>query len=216
MKGTRVSSKDEYRLFARIYDIVLGPALLKFRYAGLRMFPPYPGMKVLDVGCGTGAHLEMYRNFGCRLYGLDTSRSMLAVAGKRLEGVADLRIHDAGTMPFESNKFDMVLCMFVLHEMSPQVRTAALREMKRVVRPGGRVLLIDFNARRPRTMRGRIAKLMIFMAEVAAGKRHFRNYREFMSTNGLESLVPFSSFFKERQKFAAGGALVLYLLRPAD
>lgn len=216
MQDISYSSKDEYKLAARIYDTLLGPALRGVRRSGIRMFPPKPGMKVLDVGCGTGAHLEMYRQYGCRLYGLDTSPSMLAIAGKRPEMEADLRIHTAAGMPFENSTFDMVLCMFVLHEMNPSTREATLLEMKRVTRPGGRILLIDFNAERPGTLRGWFARLLIIIAETAAGRRHFRNYRQFMSSNGLEALVQSSSLLKERQNLAAGGSIVLYLLHPSE
>lgn len=205
--------EDEYRVFSRIYDTVLGPMLRGIRRAGLRMFPPKPGMKVLDVGCGTGAHLAHYHKYGCLLYGLDTSPSMLAVAEKRLGGEVDLRIHSAAEMPFENDTFDIVVCMFVLHEMDPSTRAATLLEMERVAGPGGRILLIDFSVQRPATLKGWFAKLLIMMAETAAGRRHFRNFRRFMSTNGLEGLVQSSSLLKEREKRLAGGSLSLYLLR---
>lgn len=215
MKSVTRPLKDEYRLFARIYDTLLNPVLRGIRRAGLRMFSPKPGMKVLDVGCGTGAHLETYRKNGCRLYGLDTSPSMLAVAGKRLGMEADLRIHNAALMPFERGTFDLVLCMFVLHEMNPSTRAATLLEMERVAAPEGRILLIDFNSRSPVTLRDWCARLLIMMAEIVAGRRHFRNYRRFISTKGLEGLLQSSSLVKERQKVAAGGALMMYLLQPA-
>ena len=170
-------------------------------------------MKVLDVGCGTGAHLEVYRKYGCLLYGLDTSPSMLAAAERRFGPSADLRIHNAAAMPFENDTFDMTICMFVLHEMNSSTRRATLLEIERVVAPGGRILLIDFNTLKPSTLKGRLAKLLIIIAEISAGRRHFRNYRRFMSANGLEGLLQSSSLLKNRRKIAAGGALALYLLQ---
>ncbi|MGM0644255.1 MAG: class I SAM-dependent methyltransferase [Thermodesulfobacteriota bacterium] len=203
---------DEYQRFAGIYDGLLRLPTRGIRLAGLRMLPPREGSRVLDVGCGTGIHLNLYRQFGCRLYGLDTSKSMLKVAGKRLGSDADLRFHNAAEMPYENSMFDLVSGMFVLHEMDQSARKAVVSEMERVVKPGGGVLLIDFNAGIQHTLAGRFASLMIPMVEKAAGARHFNNYKHFMSINGLASVVEASGLVKTGQKFAAGGAVELLSL----
>ena len=79
---------------------------------------------------------------------------MLEAARRRLGTGASLTVGDAARLPYPDHTFDLVLAATVLHEMSPQVRTAALSEMKRVLRPGGRILLIDFEAGRVRPVRG--------------------------------------------------------------
>jgi SAM-dependent methyltransferase len=79
---------------------------------------------------------------------------MLEVARRRLGTGASLTVGDAARMPYPDRTFDLVLAATVLHEMPPQVRTAALGEMKRVLRPGGRMLLIDFEAGRVQPVRG--------------------------------------------------------------
>jgi ubiquinone/menaquinone biosynthesis C-methylase UbiE len=77
-------NEDSYRRVAGIYDKLFEPLNRRLRLLGVRMFPPVQNMKVLDVGCGTGVHLDIYRRSGCELYGIDNSPSMLDVARTRL------------------------------------------------------------------------------------------------------------------------------------
>ena len=180
---------------------------------GMHLFRPPAGAAVLDVGCGTGTHLEMYRDLGSRLYGIDTSPSMLDRARARLGESADLRLADATRMPFDDGFFDLVVCMLALHEMDPGVRDAVLDEMARVAGPRGRVLVIDFHCGSPRPIKGWTTKLVILMSEIVAGLRHFRNYRRFMSAGGLPPLIERRQFSIEKQMTVGGNTLVLYLLR---
>ena len=207
--------EDPYRRFAGFYDRLFEPINQGLRLLGLRMFPPKPGMKVLDVGCGTGTHLHVYRRFGCELYGIDTSPSMLGIADARLGDDADLRLADATEIPFENDMFDLVVCMLVLHEMDRGSRMSAIGEFKRVIKPDGRMLTIDFHAGPARPLRGWWTKLIILISEVAAGRRHFRNYRHFMSIGGLPSLIDDGQLVVEKRKVVAGGTIALYLLRRA-
>jgi ubiquinone/menaquinone biosynthesis C-methylase UbiE len=205
--------KDPYRRTANFYDRLFEPMNKGLRSLGLHMFPPVPDMKILDVGCGTGVHLEMYRKYGCELYGIDTSPSMLSVARARLGKDADLRLGEATEMPFENDLFDLIVCMLVLHEMDQGARTSAIGEMRRVLKPDGSMLMIDFHAGRVQPLKGWWTKLIIFLSEVAAGQRHFRNYRHFMSIRGLTTLIEDSRLGVNERKVVGGGALVLYLLR---
>lgn len=100
-----------------------------------------PGDRMLDVGCGTGIvtrrAAEIIGAHGT-LVGLDISPDMLAVARKASipAGVAvDWIEGDATTMPFENGQFDVVLCQFAFMFMAD--KTAALREMRRVLVPEG-------------------------------------------------------------------------------
>lgn len=62
----------------------------------VRVYPLSPGQRVLDLGCGTGAHLECHVEAGCVVAGVDTSEAMLGRAHVRLGDRADLRHGDAG------------------------------------------------------------------------------------------------------------------------
>ncbi len=186
------------------------------RVLGFRMVLPPRGGAVLDVGCGTGIHLEMYQRYGCSLYGIDTSPSMLELAKTRLGERAELRLADATQMPYEAGFFDLVLCMLALHEMDEQVRSIVLGELERVVKSDGRILLIDFHAGKPRPLKGWLSKLVILLSEVAAGRRHFRNYRHFISIGGLPALIADSQLAIEKEKIVGDDTLALYLLRASS
>jgi len=73
---------DPYRKAAGIYDRLLEPLNKGLRSLGVCMLPPEQGMKVLDVGCGTGIHLSLYQKTGCNLYGIDSSPAMLDIASQ--------------------------------------------------------------------------------------------------------------------------------------
>jgi len=205
--------KDPYKRVARFYDRLFEPTNRGLRLLGFRMFIPRPGGAILDVGCGTGIHLEMYQRCRCKLYGIDMSRSMLEVAKARLGKDADLRLADATDMPYEAAFFDLVTCMLALHEMDERMRSEVVGEIKRVLKPDGRILLIDFHHGTPRPIKGWLTKVVILLAEIAAGRRHFRNYRRFMSTGGLPRLIEDMALSAEKQKTVGGDTLSLYLLR---
>ena len=204
--------QDPYRNIAGIYDRLFENMNRGLRLAGMRMFRPTKGMNILDVGCGTGAHLELYQRYKCNLYGLDLSLSMLNVARERLGDTAQLDLGDATDMPYEDEKFDLVISMLSLHEMSPETRSAVLNEIKRVLKKDGCILLIDFHPGPYQRLQGWVSKLIIFFSELAAGREHFRNYRHFLAMGGLSALTNQHNLKVEKQQILAGGtfATILY------
>jgi SAM-dependent methyltransferase len=119
-------------------------------------------------------------------------------------------------MPYPDQAFDLILAATVLHEMPPRTRAAALGEMKRVLRPGGQILLIDFQAGPVRPVRGWITRALIAATEVAAGRRHHRNYRDFMAHGGLPPLLEAQGISVSQRRIVSGGAIGLYLLHTSD
>ncbi len=107
---------------------------------------------VLDLGCGTGALLEqvLERYPGSVCTGLDLSQGMLERAEARLEGRARLIRGDAEALPFDTGVFDAVLCCDSFHHYPDP--GAVVREVARVLRPGGVFLLADCTA--PTLLRG--------------------------------------------------------------
>ena len=130
---------DPYRRVAHWYDTLFQPMNAALLSIGLKLYPPAADMKVLDVGCGTGAQLARYQKAGCEVYGIDPSPSMLTIAQKRLGENAELCLGSAVQMPFADNMFDLVTATLVLHELEPTVRDAVLTEMGRVVKKNGRL-----------------------------------------------------------------------------
>jgi ubiquinone/menaquinone biosynthesis C-methylase UbiE len=110
----------------------------------LRRMPMHAGARVLDVGCGTG---ELLRRLRARypaaaLAGLDPVPQMLEVAKSKLSGSEDLRIGYADNLPWTAGSFDTVVSCNMFHYITHPV--AALREMARVLRPGGTIVLTDW------------------------------------------------------------------------
>lgn len=105
-----------------------------------------PGERVLDVGCGPGllcAEMAGAVGIAGTVVGVDTERSMLRIAEDNGRGLRQMSVRsgEATSLPADDAAFDAVVCTQVL-EYVPDV-AAALAEFRRVLRPGGRVLLVD-------------------------------------------------------------------------
>jgi ubiquinone/menaquinone biosynthesis C-methylase UbiE len=100
--------------------------------------------KVLDVGCGTGRLLAQLRHAlpHLELTGLDLSPFYLDEARRRLDGVTFVEAN-AEAMPLKDDAFDAAISVFLFHELPRNARRNVLREMARVVRPGGLLILVD-------------------------------------------------------------------------
>jgi ubiquinone/menaquinone biosynthesis C-methylase UbiE len=99
--------------------------------------------EVLEVAIGTGLNLPFYPA-DARLTAIDLSPEMLAIARKRADDLGrevDLREGDAHELPFADGTFDSVVCTFSLCNIPDVDRAVA--EMKRVLKPGGRLILVD-------------------------------------------------------------------------
>ena len=122
-------------------------ALVPLREALLR----HPGgatqARLLDIGCGTGAFLrEVKRNYPrVSVTGLDLSAPYLSVAGRRLADWSRVALVEgaAEAMPFAESEFDVVSVIYLFHELPPRTRRAVIEEVRRVLKPGGTLLLVD-------------------------------------------------------------------------
>jgi ubiquinone/menaquinone biosynthesis C-methylase UbiE len=105
-----------------------------------------PMQAALDLGTGTGRMLELLAPLAVRAVGVDQSPHMLALARAQMERASlrnvSLRQGDIYALPVERNAFDLVIVHQVLHYLDEPAR--ALREAARALRPGGRMLVVDF------------------------------------------------------------------------
>ena len=204
--------RDAYGLHAGFYDRLYEPAAKILRDVGLTLFPPRDDIAILDVGCGTGSQLALYARPGCRLVGVDTSPAMLAVAKRKLGAAGELYLGDATRMPLAAASFDLVTVVFVLHEMDAGLRPAVLAECRRVLKPGGRIVLMDYHPGPYRKVLGRIWHLVITLMEISAGRKHFNNYRQFMATGGLAALVATAGLDVEQRYVSEHGVTAIEVL----
>jgi len=105
-----------------------------------RLIEPRPGDRLLEVGCGIGRILkELHASYGIRPYGIDLIPAVIEGAKERVADVTtDLRVSAAEAIDHPSSSFDEVLCWGTF-DLTEQERS--LREMARVTRRGGRILL---------------------------------------------------------------------------
>jgi ubiquinone/menaquinone biosynthesis C-methylase UbiE/DNA-binding transcriptional ArsR family regulator len=146
-----------------------------------------PGMTVADVGTGTGILATELAQLGMRVIGIDNSPRMLEAARANLERAdlreVELRGGEAGALPLADAEVDAALAHMVLHYLpSPP---DALREMARVVRPGGAVVVVDFVAHEAEWMRDELGVLWLgfapdevsdWMADAGLGQRCLTQY----------------------------------------
>lgn len=97
---------------------------------------------ILDLGCGNGNILDILSKCtSYDLYGLDLSENMINEAKKKLKDKARLKIGDAENLPYEDNKFDVIICNASFHHYThPQ---KVLKEIRRVLAPNGILILGD-------------------------------------------------------------------------
>ncbi len=107
----------------------------------IRWVPP-EARSVLDVGCNIGAFLSHIRQVfpAISLAGVEVNQSALEVASADLPE-ADLHHAGAESLPFPDEGFDCVTCIEVLEHIPAELRRASIEEMRRVLRPGGRLVL---------------------------------------------------------------------------
>jgi len=113
--------------------------------------PPAQGGTVLDVGCGPGPYALYCVAKGYRYHGVDISDKMIDEARQRF-GVlkdAEFSVSDARRLPFPSDSIDVVLCLGVLEYVPPELEADYLREIARVLKPGGRVIFSFLNRNCP-------------------------------------------------------------------
>ncbi|MEV0581343.1 class I SAM-dependent methyltransferase [Nonomuraea sp. NPDC050310] len=141
---TAASSRvNDYDRIAEGYTAENETSLVNAYYerpAMLELAGDVAGRRILDAGCGSGPLFAALRDRGAIVSGVDASAGMLEMARRRLGDDADLRVVDlAGPLPFEDGAFDDVVASLVLHYLEDWGPTLA--EMRRVLRPGGRLLV---------------------------------------------------------------------------
>lgn len=133
-----------YQNIAKVYDYTYGPTLHPGRLEAIEKMAIRPGTHVLEVGVGTGINLSLYPRT-CRVTGIDLSSRMLERAQERIDNKGlhhcDVAEMDATKLTFADNSFDVVYAPYVISVVPDPVAVA--REMYRVCRPGGRVIILN-------------------------------------------------------------------------
>jgi len=157
----------------------------------MRKIQPVQDKDILDVGCGTGAVSRRLVKKGARVWGLDYSPGMLAAAreiSQEKEGLTFVE-GSAESLPFEDNSFDCVTTAFSFHHYPDAMD--ALKEMRRVLKPGGRVYLCDA------TRNGMLSRAILRGFHHVLAKRRIHTHNEddrYYTYGELKSLVEKAGF----------------------
>ena len=134
---------NDYDSFAEAYAAETESNLINGYYtrpALLNLAGDVSGRRILDVGCGAGPLLAALRDRGAVVTGVDSSATMVELARRRLGGDATLQVADLrDPLPFPDAAFDDVVAALVLHYLEDW--TGPLAELRRVLRPGGRLIV---------------------------------------------------------------------------
>lgn len=173
----------------RLYRALIDPLLFDLRRAVRAVTATAPDARILDVGCGTGAQLKLLAGEHRMLVGLDISRPMLTQARQVAGEVAALCVGDGAQLPFANETFDRVVLSMVLHAGPSATRAGMIGEARRVLRPDGTLVVVDYLVEGARAAGKPLARLLVRGVERAAGKDHFNAYRDFIASRGLEPLL---------------------------
>jgi len=146
-----------------------------------------PGMRVLDVGCGRGEILRRTAQLGARAYGIDYAGAAVRLSRQVAvqyagEGLP-IGVYQASALllPFQDGVFDRVLLLDIVEHLYPKELAVALEEVRRVLRPGGRIVIHTA----PNAWYDRYAYPLVRLVRIVMGQgeRYPRNPREIIPEN---------------------------------
>ncbi len=166
-----------------------------------------PGMKILDIGCGTGLLLESAAKAGTIAKGIDISEGMLEVARKRIakSGLQDkVSVYNAGAVEaetlFDESSFDLIVSTLVFSELYREERTLVLSQIRKLLKPDGRLILAVET--QPRNFLKRIAHFLVRLPLAVityliaqTGTKPLKNLPEEMEKAGFSIINEERSFF---------------------
>lgn len=138
-------TRKAWAILAPFYDTITAP-LSSVRGTVVNFMDAKEDSRILDIATGTGQQAFAFAKKGYKVVGIDLSEAMLKVAKKKNKYAnARFEAADATDLPFEDNGFDVSSVSFALHEMPLSIREKVLKEMVRVTRQKGIIVVVDYD-----------------------------------------------------------------------
>jgi ubiquinone/menaquinone biosynthesis C-methylase UbiE len=175
----------------------------------LEKFGKVAGMRVLDVGCGSGGMpIAMLKRGAIEACGVEVDKSLYEICGTRFKSIPSVKVFlgDGKTLPFDNNSFDIITCIHVIEHVS-HIKSF-LAEIFRVLRKGGRCILECPNRFFPLEPHNKIplitylpkgiadilcagvfSKFPLFKADMRLRMKNVASFKHFISTGKLERMV---------------------------
>ncbi len=192
-------------LVAKIYDPLLAKGLDYIRRR-VAFEAKMLGVKtVIDLCCGTGHQLSYFKpNDFEKAVGIDLSPHMVKESKKYN---VECKVGDATATRFDDNSFDMSMVSFALHEKDWNLSLRIVEEARRITKNQGYFFVVDYVYDGRTKPRG---KLGTWIIEFFAGGKHFRNFRHFIKSGGLDNLVVGMPLLKDIRFVSGAVALRIY------
>ena len=210
---------DPYRLLAPFYIVFIEPLEKAIKDKIVAISGKYNFSNILDLCCGLGRQCVRLDKQGFKVTGIDSSQAMLRKARKISPPAIEYFEEDAGNTHFEDNAFDCIILCFSLHEKEQGKREEIVKEVKRLVKPEGKIIIVEYSTSRRHSKRiifklpGLIMRIGIWFIEICAGREHYENYKDW-TKRGFENMLnnwDLSIVEKERFYF---GAVDLVIVEP--
>lgn len=197
-------------LSGRLYDWLIEPLVKGLRRKITDIVMRSGLFPILDICCGTGTQLHLLKSGKEVLIGLDLSLPALKYALHKYPAIPFI-CADAENIPFKGTSFKGIIISFASHDKSSQVRDDIINEAKRLLKPEGRIVLVDFE--NPWSRRSRIGSVLVYLIERSGGGEHFRNNRQFLREGGLRSFVKKHDLIEVERHDVELGALAIVVAK---
>lgn len=200
-----VEEKEYYALLKRVFDVlapfydIISLPILRVRKQVVDFTDVPRGFKILDIATGTGDQALAFAREGYDVTGVDISEAMLNRAKKKNKYAnAKFEVADVTKLPFNDTSFDVSCVSFALHDMPLTIREKTLKEMIRVTKNEGKIVIVDYAL--PRNRVGRF--LVYHLIKLYEGKY----YVNFIHSDniGLLNKVGIETKAVKRVVFGAG------------
>lgn len=196
------------KIYSRLIDPILKPMRVKVaNHISV-------GENVIDIACGTGAQVFELAKKASRVVGTDYSESMLEAARKKLrinsfENIEFILADATDLNCFGEKQFDVSTLTLALHQFAPNLLPLVLSEMKRV---SNRFIIVDYSVPLPQNFVGWGSQF----AEFLAGAEHYKNFRKYYKSGGLNKILPAYGIQITDSVFFAKDAFQLVVGKPVN